>query len=251
MSSLYYTKLIQRNPYLDKLVGYFPFNANAGDASGKGNDGTVVNVGSLSFSAGKVGNAIDFSNTTAINYVAWNDLANFSFTDGTNDVAFSISIWVKVTSFSTGGNWLFNKRGSATNMEYQLDIANGQLFFYKWSGGGTANYQEIKSTATNAIPTGSWQNIIYTNKATNDINDGKFYLNGSLLTVTRTTVGTYAGMIDTTAISRLGNGAWALSESIKHRGLVDEFYIWKGRELTASEASDIYAKGNSGVSLLT
>lgn len=251
----YYRALIQRTPYLTNLVGYYPFNANANDFSGVGNNGTIN--GTPTYSVGKVGNAINLGNNTAFNHADFIDYNDFSFTDGTNDVPFTISIWINATSFSsTFGNWIFNKRGETTNMEYQLAILpTGRLVFNKFSlGSGALGTQEILSTTVPLISTNTWYNIIVTDSGSGNINDCKIYLNGSLLNVTRTTTGTYVRMLNTTSNARAGNAAWATTQTqgqtTKHRGLLDEFYIWKNREMTATEALDIYTKGNTGIALI-
>lgn len=249
----YYRTLIQSTtiPYLTNLVGYYPFNANANDFSGVGNNGTIV--GTPTYSAGIVGNAINFGNDTAFNYANFIDYNDFSFTDGTNDVPFTISIWVNVTSFTSSfGNWIFNKRGEFTNMEYQLVILpTGRLVFHKFSLGSSASgTQEIFSTTVPLISTNTWYNIIVTDSGSGNINDCKIYLNGSLLNVTRTTTGTYVRMLNTTSNARAGIAAWVTSANTKHRGLLDEMYIWKNREMTATEALDIYNKGIAGIALI-
>jgi len=242
-------------PYLTNLVGYYNFNANALDFSGVGNNGTIA--GTPTYSVGKVGNAINFGNNTAFNYANFIDYNDFSFTNGINDVPFTISVWVNATSFASSvGNWLFNKRGDTANLEYQLLILNtGRLYFEKYSLGlPSSGVQSIFSTTVPLISTNTWYNIIVADSGSGNINDCKIYLNGSLLSVTRTTTGTYVRMLNTTSNARAGTAAWAPSQSqgagTKHRGLLDEFYIWKNREMTAVEALDIYTKGNAGIALI-
>lgn len=252
----YYRSLIQEEAinYLTNLVGYYNFNANALDFSGVGNNGTIV--GTPTYSAGKVGNAINLGNNTAFNYANFIDYNDFSFTNGTNDMPFTISVWVNTTSFASSvGNWIFNKRDALSNNEYQLLILNtGRLYFEKFSLGLNSDSQLIQSTTVPLISTNTWYNIIVTDSGSGNINDCKIYLNGSLLSVTRSTTGTYVRMINGTSNSRAGNAAWATTQSqgqtTKHRGLLDEMYIWKGREMTATEALNIYNKGNSGIALI-
>ena len=250
----YYRSLIQStDTYLTNLVGYYNFNANALDFSGVGNNGTIV--GTPTYSAGKVGNAINLGNNTAFNHVNFIDYNDFSFTNGTNDVPFTISIWANATSFDSAvGNWLFNKRGNSTDMEYQLVIlSDGKLVFQKFSLGSSASGEQ-QITTVPLISINTWYNIIVTDSGSGNINDCKIYLNGSLLSVTRTTIGTYVRMNNTTSNARAGNAAWATTQvqgqSTKHRGLLDEMYIWKNREMTAIECLDIYNKGNAGIALI-
>jgi len=253
----YYRSLIETvpvtNPYIADLIAYYKFDANANDFSGNGNNGTAINGGGLNYlSIGKVGTAINFGNNTNLNYIEFADDDDFSFTNGVNDLPFTISCWTQVLGYSTIGNWIFNKRGDTTNMEYQLVILpTGQIVFTKYSGGNASNSQRIASN-TGVIISSTWQNIIITNAGTTNINDVKIYLNGTLITVTRTLTGTYTGMTNGNNVARMALGSYSLSTAAqnKHRGFLDEFYIWKNRELTATEALDVYNKGNTGIALI-
>ncbi len=251
----YYRHLIESaTTYLTNLVGYYKFDANGNDFSGVGNNGTIA--GTPSYSAGKVGNAINLGNNTSFNHINFVDYNDFSFTNGTNDLPFTISIWVNATSFTSSfGNWIFNKRGDSTNMEYQLFIEpSGRLIFEKYSLGSFASGTQSIVSTIGTITTNTWYNIIITDSGSGNINDCKIYLNGSLLSVTRVTTGVYVRMTNTTSNARAGQAAWAINQSqgvgTKHRGLLDEFYIWKNRELTATEALDVYTKGNTGIALI-
>ena len=243
----YYRTLMQNtivDPYLADLIAYYKLDANANDFSLAGNNGFVV--GSPTYTAGKVGNAINFGTSTLANYVDIADDIDFSFTDGTNDLPFSVSCWVNVTQFSGILNQILRKRGTS-NEEYQIYIlSNGQIGLEKYSNGSGSIYQRILS-AVGTITLNTWNNIIITNASTS-LSGLNIYLNGVLLlTVTRTTVGgTYTRMANGTANIQIGLG----TTNFKHRGLVDEYYIWKNRELTAVEALDIYTKGNTGITLI-
>lgn len=233
------------SPYLANLIAYYKLDANALDFSGVGNNGTVI--GSPTYSAGKVGNAINFGTTTLSNHVNIPDSDDFSFTNNTVDLSFSISVWENVTQFSTGFNQILRKRlnSNTINNEYQIDILpNGSFALYKFSNGTSTNYQLIQS-ALGLITINAWNNIIITNRDSN-INNVNIYLNGNLITPTRSTVGTYTRMINGTAPTWLGNA----NTGFKHRGLLDENYFWKGREITAAEALDIYNKGIAGIPLI-
>lgn len=248
----YYRSLIETvKSYLTNLVGYYPFNANVNDFSGNSYNGTVT--GTVTYTTGKVSNAINLQNNTATNFITIPDNNDFSFTDLTNDTKFSISIWVFVTFFSTNGNYIFNKRGATAgvNNEYQFQVnANGSLFFARHSLLSNANGQTFTSP-TSVIPLNTWKNIVITSDGTSNINNLQIYIDGTLQTLTRTSFGT--------GFLRFGNGAGSIimgkpssftDSTFKHRGLLDEFYIWKGRELTATEALDVYTKGNAGTALI-
>jgi len=76
----------------DSLVAYYPFNGNANDESGNGNNG-IVNGATLT--ADRFGNANSaYSFDGVSNYIEVADNSTLNF--GTND--FSISMWLKYPS---------------------------------------------------------------------------------------------------------------------------------------------------------
>lgn len=230
------------SPYLANLIAYYPYNVDANDFSGKGYDGTVF--GTPTFVAGKVANAINFLNTTAANYVSIPDNIDFSFTNNTVDIPFTISSWVNVTQFSATFNRIIQKRGSGQD-EYQLYIQpTGQVSFQKFNNGGSTVFQTIQS-AVGAVLLNTWVHICITNL--NSSTAGlKMYINGVQTATPAVNTGAYTRMINTTSSILIGSPA----SNFKHRGLLDEMYFWKDRELTAAEVLDIYNKGNSGVPLI-
>jgi len=244
--SQYYRTLMQGttvSPYLANLIAYYKFDANANDFSVAGNNGSII--GSPTFVAGKVNNAINFGTSGTSNYVEIPDDIDFSFTDGITDLPFTISCWINATQFSGTFNTILRKRGTGQD-EYQFIIfPTGRIEFYKFGNGSGAIYQLIQS-ATSVITTATWYNIVITN-AGGLLGGLNIYVNGTLLTsVTRSTVGLYTRMVNGTANTTIG----VATGTLKHRGLVDEFYIWKNRELTSVEALDIYNKGNAGQTLI-
>jgi hypothetical protein len=246
---LFYESGKKRLNFLAGLVGYYPLNSGATDSSGKGYNGNVF--GTPAYSVGKVSNAIDFGNNTALNCIDIPDNSDFSFTNGTNDLPFTISMWVKVNAFSNTGNWLINKRGDTNGTdEWQLLIPPaGQISFEKFQFNSKTTYQALLTPAS-TIALNTWYHITVTDAGTANINDCKIYVNGVLNTVTRTTTGTYTRMNNGTAKTRVGFSAWVADFNCKHRGLIDELAIWKNRELTANEVLGLYNKGNAGISII-
>jgi hypothetical protein len=240
-----YYSLIQGetvSPYLANLIAYYPFNANANDFSGNNHNGTFVNP--ATFVGGKVANAVNFGITTLSTNVIIPDNNDFSFTNNTVDLPFTISCWVNVTQFSGLINRIIVKRGITTH-EYQLYILpNGQVEFVKYNNAGQVISQIIQS-AVGAVPLNTWKHICITN-----LNSGtaglKMYIDGSQTTAPATNNGAYTRMINTSTNVTISDA----NRDLKHRGLADEVYIWKNREMTAIEVLDIYNKGNSGIALI-
>jgi hypothetical protein len=86
----------------DGLVGWWPFNGNANDESGNGNDGVVNGATLTEDRFGNVDAAYSFDGVDDFIQVANDTLLNF----GVNP-SFSISLWYKISSLQQGG--LFSK----------------------------------------------------------------------------------------------------------------------------------------------
>lgn len=231
--------------FLDGLVGYYPLNSNANDLSGKGHNGTLVN--SPTFVSGKVGNAINFGNDDNIRYVDIADNNDFSFTNGTTDVPFTISMWVNFSSFNRNGNWFINKRGATSGTdEWQFIFVWGGVFFNKFQFNNNAIYQQIATTTT-PFSLNTWYHICYTDNGNSSVGSGKLYINGvENVAINRNVGGTYTRMNNGTSLTRIGISSWVENSVLKHRGLIDELIIYKNRELTATEVLELYTKGNLG-----
>jgi hypothetical protein len=231
--------------FLTNLVGYYPFNSNANDLSGKGYNGTAIN--SPTYGTGKVGNAINFENDTTLRYVDIADNNDFSFTNGTTDVPFTISMWVNLTSLSGTGNWFINKRGATSGSdEWQFMFLGYRVQFVKFQFNDNAIYQQI-ATGINILPLNTWTHFVYTDNGSGSVGSGKMYRNGALdVGINQNVGGTYTRMPNGNNLTRIGMNSWTPSIFLKHRGLIDELAIWRNRELTATEVAELYTKGNLG-----
>jgi hypothetical protein len=228
---------------LNNLVGYYPFNSNDNDLSGKGYNGTQV--GSPTYGTGKVGNAINFGNDLTAKWVNVPDNNDFSFTNGAADVPFTISLWANFSSFSSSGNFLINKRGATSGTD-------------EWQIARFSSINSINFTLFSLINSAyiginfpfstlnTWVHIVAAYNGNGSHTGMKLYLNGTLQTTTNASVGTYTRMPNGTNLTRIGNSSWFADSNLKHKGLIDELAIWKNRELTATEVAELYTKGNTG-----
>ena len=186
-----------------------------------------------------VGPALYFDGSN--DYVEVADDAKLSFTDGTDDLPFSVSAWVKMddaTNFTiaskfytaTGREWIFRFYDTdklalllytdATNAwEFVADVAS-TAYEGQWIhaavcfGGAGPNSSNAFSAATASL-----------------------YINGQLVASTDTQSGTYAGMSDTAQPLWIGR-----YENTYTKGHIKDVKIFN-RELTASEVAEL-AKGN-------
>ena len=78
------------------LIGYWPFNGNANDESGNGNDGTVNGA---TLTADRFGNANSAYTFGLGNYI---QVPYISALDNLND--FTISLWVKIAGLNSNTN---------------------------------------------------------------------------------------------------------------------------------------------------
>jgi hypothetical protein len=233
--------------FLEGLVAYYPLNSNANDLI-NGYNGTLVN--SPTFVSGKVGNAINFGNDTTLRYVNIPDNNDFSFTDGTNDVPFTISTWVNFFSFSSTGNWLISKRtNSSGGDEYQLayPVSLGLMTFTLHDKANNAVFLRCRSLAMPSLNT--WINYAITYDGSGTLAGLNMYQNG-VIQNNKQSAGTYTGCNNGSSIVRLGMTSWTVHEIFKHRGLMDETAFWKNRELNATEILELYNKGNAGLPLI-
>jgi hypothetical protein len=224
----YYRTLIQSgtvDPYLASQIAYYPFNTNSNDLINAQN-GTDTAISYAN--AGIVGNSATFNGTSSMINIADND--NFSFGTG----SFSINIWVYPVGNS---GYLISKR-NASFIEYQstYNITSGTIVLTLFSGSTTGN--SIGRTFSGALTANAWNMVTFTFSGGTSASNIKGYLNGTLLSATNNVAGTYVAMSNTTAgviLGRLGSAA-----SGYLNGRLDQTRIWKGRELTQSEITNIY-----------
>jgi hypothetical protein len=235
--------------FLEGLVAYYPLDSNANDFSGKGYNGTLVGP-PLFFLNGVVNNCSDFVNDGSFRYINIADQDDFSFTNGTNDVPFTISTWVYFSSFSTNGNWLISKRtNSSGGDEYQFAYSTslGLVTFTLYDKANNAVFLRCRSLAMPSLNT--WINYAITYDGSGTLAGLNLYQNG-VIQNNKQLAGTYTGCNNGSSIVRLGMTSWTVDAIFKHKGLMDETAFWKNRELNATEILELYNKGNAGLPLI-
>jgi hypothetical protein len=193
-----------------------------------------------------LGTSAAITANNAILRYADNDI--FSFTDGTQDVPFTISCWVYFTGFSSAGNWLINKRNQTSGGdEWQMNYSTGagnRLNFQKFQFNDNTISQRVQSD-TFPVSLNEWYHLVVTDNGTANFNGMNMYLNGVNVSDVRTNSGgTYTRMNNGTSTLGMMNGNWLPSDILRHLGRLDEVAIWKGRELTPQEVLFLYNNGN-------
>ena len=207
------------------------------DISGNGNHGTYNGgMGTVADTSNGGTRAYSFDGSDDYIEVADDDV--FSFTNGTSDTAFTVSMWVNITDHSDFRP-LINKTSetiSSSGHEWNLtarpsgDLIRGLLF------GSSISIQKRLDTTT-GLGT-SWKHIVFSSDGTNL----SFHLDGSLISATQSILNGYSGMTNQSKPVRLG--AVFINDSTYKDffyGLQDDIRIFD-RALTTSEITHLASK---------
>ena len=195
------------------LVGWWPFNGNANDESGHGNNGTVIGATLIT----------DRNGQQAYKFDGINDIININSkvgNFGAND--FSVSLWVYDEDAQNSGT-LVGKRNDDANM---LNLV--------WSNSPGL---ELGSPYVLITPKGSmlneWKNCVLIRKGTNI----SIYINGVL---EQKNVSSMTPNINNSANLSFG-ARYYYSQTGQHfKGSIDDIGIWN-RALTEGEIKGLYS----------
>jgi hypothetical protein len=256
-------------PSITGLVVHLPFDSNLTDATGRGNNGTAIqvttaqsNVSSAAFVSGMVGSALHYSSdfgvapcctTTNANYVTLGVRPDLQFGATTN---FTVAYWIRLPAgfaagdlpfFTDAVNSTFNG-GFCFAPTYGTQATGGpggsvdggwafSLFDAATSANGIAVYGDAGS-----INDGNWHHLVH---VIDRVNGMVTYLDGGVarFTVQGGSSVAAAGNIDTGRAAVIGQdptGKYRESGSAD----MDDLGVWR-RALTALEASSIYMAGVS------
>jgi hypothetical protein len=204
------------------LVGWWPFNGNANDESGNGNNGTVNGATLTNDRFGNVNKAYSFDGV--------DDLINVG-----NPIQLSIAIssysqsaWVFFydTPVSFGSYPIVSKRHDNTGNDWATPVFRSTQNF--WFFADDANYSGPTYAMSSTISLGTWKHTVFVKE-----NDSyKIYLDGVL----------DVSIVDNHTMNGSSNdlifGA-QLAWPQYFKGLIDDISIWN-RALTQQEITDLY-----------
>jgi predicted nuclease with TOPRIM domain len=201
------------------LVAWYPFNGNANDESGKGNNGIVSGATLTTDRSGTTNTAYFFSSANCATRI------DAQINTTSIQTALTISIWVmkagngcigpRILEFWPGNNG----PGLA---QWGWDNSNGTRF-----GSITSTGREVESSFT-PISNNTWTHLVYAN----DGSFGRFYQDGKLIkTVASSGNPILAG---NASFGRMNHPAFDA-----FNGKLDDIGIWN-RALTAQEITKIY-----------
>lgn len=214
------------------LVLHLPFDTDASDSSGRGNNGTYV--GSPSLVKGIIGTqALHYNTDTSsstYNYVTLGTPADLQFSTNIN---FSVSLWVRLTKGSLSGDlpFLCNAEGSYSNPGYTF-APSYKLGGWSWSLGSSGLYGTDGS-----INDGKWHHLLYSFDRSGL---GITYLDGKQVDAT---LDIGSGDLDTGNPTNIGQDPTG-NYSESGAADIDDLGIWT-RVLSAYDAWTIYHVGST------
>ena len=207
------------------LVAYYPFNGNAKDASGNGNDASVVGA-SLTTDRGGVANAA-YSFNGGGNYI---QLPGNRFLD--NSVKVTISAWYRFQGNQSGQ--IFASGDTRPGYDpYSMRIGPGG--FEDLSVADTSAYRTIKANGSLDYRDGVWRHIVMVLKELDSSTSQLLvYLDGCLVTTTNMSP-KLTIRYDTDMVSQIG----AIHSIQFWKGQLDDFRFYN-RDLSATDVAQLY-----------
>jgi hypothetical protein len=235
----------------DGLVAYYPFNGNANDESGNGNNGTVFGSTELTNDRfDQVNSSYDFD----LEEKSWGERNNeiyVPYSSQFNSNNLTVSAWVYPRSYFNPANPNDKNSRIITRAQYGYSSPNGQVWGLDFNDNRTRGFilaqgsnaaqglAENRGIVTNNSPLtlNSWHHIIMTFDGENL----KLYINNQLVANTSTTVvmnnvGTSGVSV---GVSNQANGWWYDADA-----KIDDIGIWD-RALSQQEVSNIYTSNSS------
>jgi hypothetical protein len=202
------------------LVGWWPFNGNANDESGNGNNGTVI--GTITSSFDRFGNQFSSYNFTGNGYI---QLTNI------NLPSFTINAWVKR---SGGGTSVVSKHYSASfNSSYILYAQESDFCIPRIYYTNTNNVAVATSATSTTLCDSQWHMLT----ATLNTSSLNIYVDGILISTAN------GGIAKSTTYNTLVGCAYTaaglISNSDGLQGEIDDLGIWN-RDLTQQEITNLY-----------
>jgi hypothetical protein len=199
------------------LVGYWPFNGNAKDATPYANDGTVNGATLTGDRFGKTDSAYQLGNANA--YISIGTPSIFS---GLTSSGFTYSIWLMRQDVSTY-HWPEIMGSSNTHVYYGVRSNNyGDGIYFEY-GKSPYDGSSFAATTNNSLPVGQWHmfTVTYDGTTLNTYWDG----------VSKTSTGA--------ALNPASFGFLFSNSSADWNGSIDDARVYN-RPLTAAEVQALY-----------
>jgi hypothetical protein len=215
------------------LVACYPFNGNANDNSGNGNNGTVMGAVLATDRFNRTNNAYSFNGSNAYISLPVTNLLLSNFT---------WAAWVKVNVIpSSGSASRIISIGTNSGMnqgEQNLSLFNN--YYFNWRGFGYSG-NNSNTCYTNTLPT---LNVWYHVAVTRSNSLASLYINGQLVITASSSSAAYYG---TSGTRRAHIGAH-LGFPQYFNGIIDDIHIYN-RALSAAEVLALYNGGSGSLAV--
>jgi len=214
------------------------------DSTGNNNDGTLILAGSATSSAwvsGKYGSALSFDGVD--DYVSVSDSSSLIFGDGTSDNSFSVEAWINMRDATKFGILSKAINTTSPNAEWGFySYTEDKLLFNFWDDTGAAYISRKSNTALTDYEN-RWIHVAASYDGSESASGIILYLNGSVLSSTVVSGGTYVAMHNTATPVTIGavlnlSGSWSSFAN----GLIDDVRIYS----YARTADEIRLDYNAG-----
>jgi hypothetical protein len=204
------------------LVGWWPFNGNANDESGNGNNGTVNGATLTSDRFGSANKSYSFDGV--------NDFISCNPILGINEV--SVSVWFKKDGLGghlvSQNNWI-----NAQNVSFASAFEkNSQVFSVGCNNGNCTNSGSQIGTFVPYNLNSQWHNRITTITSNGVLYD---FLDGQM--INSFTISNFQWCNSVSSLLKFG--AWWNSDIQSWEGQLDDIAIWN-RALTQQEVTNLY-----------
>jgi hypothetical protein len=207
------------------LVGWWPFNGNANDESGNGNNGAVNGATLTSDRYGNAGSAFEFNGTNN-----WIEIGNVLLSPVYSN--HTISLWYK--SAQTNTSAIFTDRDLSLNYKYSMFLNNGNTGKFSYGNAGSSTTQYWTSNQNN-LNNFIWHNVIVV--VNSDSSFIRYYIDGSLdLNINSFSTSAWNPFAAATLI---GKSICASGSCQYYLGKIDDIGIWD-RALTQQEITVLY-----------
>jgi hypothetical protein len=208
------------------LIGWWPFNGNANDESGNGNDGSVLGGTTLAFD--RYNNSNSSYEVDGINCPNSKGISLPAFIN--NADSYSISVWYQTTDSTKQYQVILNSYPHG-----YIGVAHNYVSLNNTSAGiGNGTWFSVTGSNWPTFNLVNWHNVIVV-KSTIDFT---FYQDGILVFTTPISPSFNSG-----SFTNLNVGASSINGGINcyetFKGKIDDVGIWN-RALTQQEISDLY-----------
>ena len=214
----------------DGLVAYYPFNGNANDASGNGNNGTVSGATLTSDKDGNTNKAYEFTVDENGGWGSKQDEITINVRPLMNSNEITLSAWV----YPRSKPGAFANRPLTVFGRWEINVAN-EVFRFKVTEDNKIYFQAgSESFKSGQINYDTWSHIAITFGSNGTV---KSYLNGNYVDETNFSTPLNVNSQSNLTIGSLpsSNGTWYLFD-----GKLDELGYWN-KVLTSQEIANLFS----------